>query len=150
MRLILGALLATLALNLSAADGQWIEDFDAAKKLAAKEQRLILLDFTGSDWCQPCKMLHQRYYDTTEFKSFAKQNLVLVLVDFPFNKEQSAKQKAANQKLAKTFKVRGYPTTVVLDQSGKELYQEVGLPDLDLAGVIQRLASLKDGKTKMP
>jgi thioredoxin-related protein len=145
MRLMLGFVLA-IALNLSAADELWTEDFAAAKKLAAKEERLILLDFTGSDWCQPCKMLHQRYYDTKAFKEFAKKNLVLVLVDFPFNKEQSAKQKTANEKLAKSFKVRGYPTTVVLDKSGAELYQEVGLPDLDLAGVIKRLSSLKAGK----
>ena len=139
---LLSALLAVFLPLASFAGEGWTEDFEQAKKLATKEQRLILMDFTGSDWCQPCKLLHKKYYDAEEFKAFANKKLVLVKVDFPLSSEQSKKQKAANEKLSDEFKVQGFPTTIIVDLNGKELFRELGLPEVDLAGYMKRLKAL--------
>ena len=37
----------------------WTRSFEEAKELAAKDGKAILMEFTGSDWCPPCKALHK-------------------------------------------------------------------------------------------
>ena len=78
-----------------------------------------------------------------EFIAFAKENLVLMELDFPNNKPQSAELKAANQKLAQRFKVEGYPTVIVLDANGKELFREVGYGGTPAKAYVAKLAKLK-------
>ena len=125
-RILLPLLLALAAANLRADDENWLTDLDKAKAQAKKENKLVFMDFTGSDWCPPCKQLHSTVLTSKEFTTFAKDNLVLVVVDFPRRKEQSAELKKANQKLQTKFGIEGYPTVVVLDASGKELSKESG------------------------
>src|SRR5690606_26472308 len=120
-KLILSALMAFSVVAASAADGAWLTDFNKAKQQAKQENKAVLLDFTGSDWCPPCKKLAKDVFSTQEFKDFAKGKLVLVEVDFPSQKKLSDEQKQANEKLKEEFKIRAYPTIVVLDSSGKEL-----------------------------
>lgn len=97
----------------------WLTDFEVAKAKARSEDKLLFIDFTGSDWCPPCIMLKKEVFSQPEFADYAAQNLVLLEVDFPRRKEQSAEQKAANQMLAQQFGIEGFPTIVVLDGSGK-------------------------------
>lgn len=91
---------------------------------------MVLLDFTGSDWCGWCKVLKKEVFQTPEFLDYAKKNLVLVEVDFPQRKKQSAELKKANEELQERFKVRYYPTIILLNSAGKVLgelgYQEGG------------------------
>lgn len=110
----------------SAADDQWLTDFEKAKAQAKKENKVVLLDFTGSDWCPPCMKLHKEVFTTKEFQEFAKKNLVLVEVDFPSKKKLSAEQKQSNEKLKEQFDIEGFPTIILLDPSGKKLGQFVG------------------------
>ena len=114
---------ALLITSLSAAD-LWMTDYPAALKKASKENKMVLLDFTGSDWCPWCIKLDQELFSQKAFKDYAEKNLVLVLVDFPRGKkaaEQSESLKKQNQELQTKFKVEGYPTLVLLDAQGKEL-----------------------------
>ena len=127
MKKLILLLAATFAsFTLTAAEGEWLTDLAKAQEKAKAEKKLVLMDFTGSDWCPPCKNLHKTVLTSEEFNKFAKENLVLVELDFPNNKPQSAELKAANKELAKKFEIKGYPTIIVLDAAGKEIFRKVG------------------------
>jgi len=64
----------------------WINNLEDAKKLAKKEQKLILLNFSGSDWCIPCMRLKKEVFDSEAFTKYAANHLVLVNADFPGKK----------------------------------------------------------------
>ena len=90
-KLTLGLLLCWFALQGMAADEPtWLTDFPKAQAQAKKDSKLVLMDFTGSDWCPWCIKLHNEVFTTPEFTEYAKKNLTLVQVDFPHKKEQSA------------------------------------------------------------
>jgi len=116
---MLAAVMALAVFTASA--GEWITDAAKAQEQAKKENKLVLLDFTGSDWCGWCIKLKNEVFDKKEFKEYADKNLVLVEVDFPRKKEQSAEQKKANRELAQKYGIRGYPTIIVLDGAGKQV-----------------------------
>ncbi len=123
-RLVLSALLLA-STSAFAADG-WMTDYKAALELAAKESRPVLLDFTGSDWCGWCIRLDKETFSKPEFQTFAKDNLVLVELDFPNNKPQSAEVKKQNEALQTKFGVQGFPTLVLLNSEGKEIARNPG------------------------
>ena len=143
-KLLLLLTTATLAtFTLAAAEGEWLTDLAKAQEKAKTEKKLVLLDFTGSDWCPPCKNLHKTVLTSEEFNKFAKENLVLVELDFPNNKPQSAELKAANKELAKKFEIKGYPTIIVLDAAGKEIFRKVGYGGTPAKDYVADLAKLK-------
>jgi len=109
-----------------AVSGGWIEDFEAAKALAAAQKRHMLLDFTGSDWCGWCIKMKKDSLDQKAFQEFADKKLVLVEVDFPNGKKQTEAVKKQNDDLQKKYNVEGYPTFVLVDGDGKELGRHVG------------------------
>ena len=119
------ALLFTLSLApaLRAADGSW--QTDPAKALADVKgtKKLVLMDFTGSDWCSWCMKLNKEVFSQPEFQQYAKDNLVLVELDFPRSKPQTSEDKARNEALAQKFRVRGFPTVVVLNSEGRQVGQ---------------------------
>jgi len=116
-----GLMLATS----SAAEG-WKTNYKAALEQAAKEKKMVLLNFTGSDWCGWCIKLVKDTFSQPEFQKFADQKLVLVELDFPNGKPQSAEEKKQNEELSKKFSVEGYPTLVLLDSNGKEVARNGG------------------------
>jgi len=99
----------------------WLTDFEAAKKQAAEQKRPILIDFSGSDWCGWCIKLDKEVFSKDSFKVYAKENLVLVLADFPSAKKLPAEVKAQNEALLEKYGVRGFPTVLLLDAEGNEL-----------------------------
>lgn len=102
-----------------AADG-WLTDYDKAKAAATAQNRHILMDFSGSDWCGWCIKLDKEVFTQKAFKEYAKDNLVLMLVDFPNDKsKQSAEITKQNKKLSDQFGVRGFPTVFILSPDGK-------------------------------
>lgn len=107
--------------RVSAPDSAWLTDFDAARTQARTENKMLLINFTGSDWCPPCLMLHREVFSQPEFAEYAARHLVLLEVDFPRTKELTGAQKAANEKLAERFGIYGFPTIIVLDPSGKKV-----------------------------
>lgn len=126
-KIVLGVLASLMALAANAAThGKWMTDFSAAQKKAKEEKKLVLMDFTGSDWCGWCIKLNKEVFDTKEFEDYAKDNLVMVEVDFPRRKQLSSEQKAANQKLQEKYKAQGFPTIIVLNAEGKEVWKQVG------------------------
>lgn len=104
----------------TAAEG-WLTDFEKAKAQAAEQKRPILVDFSGSDWCGWCIKLDEEVFSKKEFKDFAQDNLVLLLIDFPRKSKLTDAEKESNDKLAKQYGVRGFPTVLLLDAEGKVL-----------------------------
>jgi len=121
----------------------WLTDLPKALGLAKSEHKLVLMDFTGSDWCPPCKALHKTVFSSQDFADYAKTNLVLVLVDFPNAKPQTEELKKANQALSDKFKVEGYPTVIVLDGNGNQLSKELGYEGTTPKEFIANLEKLK-------
>lgn len=101
----------------------WVEDQPKALQQAKDAKKLVLMDFTGSDWCGWCKKLDKEVFSTPEFQEYAKKNLVLVELDFPQQKYVAPQTKKQNAELAKQFKVQGYPTVIVLNGEGKQVGQ---------------------------
>ena len=110
--------------SLSAGD-VWMTDFEAAQAKAAAEQKPLLLDFTGSDWCGWCIKLDKEVFSQNAFKQFAAESLILVELDFPRSQEQSAELKAQNAALAEKYGIRGFPTILILSPEG-ELIEKTG------------------------
>lgn len=143
-KLALGVVAALALIQAAyAAEGNWLTDLDKAQAKAKEEKKLVLMDFTGSDWCPPCKALHSKVLTSKEFVDFANENLILVMVDFPQQKKLPAEQTKANEELAKRFKIEGFPTIVVLDSNGKELSKDVGYSGESAKDFVAKLQKLK-------
>ena len=110
--------LAVLTTSAFAAKEGWLDDLEKAKAQAKAENKKILLDFTGSDWCGWCIKLDKEVFSQTEFKEYAAKKLVLVELDFPRGFELPAATKKQNEALAAKFQVRAYPTVVILSAAG--------------------------------
>jgi thioredoxin-related protein len=126
-RFALSALLALCGMLVtSRAAQQWETNYQAALEQAARENKLLLLDFTGSDWCAWCIKLKKDTFSKPEFQKLAEEKLVLVELDFPRSKAQSDEVKKQNLELAEKFGIEGFPTLVLLDPQGKEVARNVG------------------------
>ena len=121
-------LLTLLTFASASAKPGWLTDFKQAKEEAKAQKRLLLVDFTGSDWCGWCIKLEREIFSKPEFQDYAKQNLVLLEVDFPRGKELSASQRLQNHELAEKYEVQGFPTIIVLDGEGKKIGELGYLP----------------------
>ena len=118
---LLTAALSVISLNFARGEANWFTDFAKAQAAAKAEDKLLLLDFTGSDWCGWCRILRAEVFSRPEFEEYAKKNLVLMTVDFPRAKPLSAEVRKQNQILAQKFEIRGFPTIVILNGDGKQL-----------------------------
>lgn len=110
---------------------QWGTDFDAAQKTAKQEHKLILLNFSGSDWCAPCILTKRDYFESDAFKKMAEKNLVLVNADFPRRKKNQlpAEQVKKNETLAEKYNEKGFfPLTILMDANGKVIKEWQGKP----------------------
>ncbi|HHB51444.1 MAG TPA: thioredoxin family protein [Saprospiraceae bacterium] len=126
--------------NKSSNEHGWINNYEKGLEIAKQENKHVFLFFTGSDWCPPCKKLHHDVLETPEFEQFAKDNLVLVLMDFPRKPENklSAEQTKYNKSMSRKFAVRGFPTAVILDKDGKEINRWVGYRPTDLQSTLDK------------
>ena len=138
-------LFACLALLQAGAEElHWTTDLPKAQAQAKQEHKLVMLDFTGSDWCGWCKKLDKEILSQSQFKDYARENLVLE-VDFPRAKPQNAEVRKQNQELAQQYQVEGFPTIVVLNGDGQKLWQYDGYFPDGLAAFIVQLEKLRKG-----
>lgn len=124
----------TLSFALSYAAEPVTNDLKAAKQQAKIEHKLILLKFSGSDWCVPCINVQKKVIDTEEFQDFASTRLVLMNADFPRQKKNqlSAEDTKKNAELAEQYNKEGiFPKFVLLDENGKVLSQWAGLEKME-------------------
>ena len=88
----------------------WHTDMSKATDISIKENKPMFLFFTGSDWCGWCIRLQKEVFKTPEFIKWAKENVVLVELDFPRKNNQTEEVKMQNAQLQQQLQVRGYPT----------------------------------------
>ena len=121
-------LILTMSASVIMAQNNWNVDYNKAMAKAKVEKKPVLVLFTGSDWCPPCHILESRIFESKKFEDYAKDNLILVMADFPKRKQNqlSIEQQQKNNKLAVKFGIRGFPTVLLLDTNGKVLDKKVG------------------------
>lgn len=120
----------------------WSEDYAASLAKAKAEDKMVLLDFTGSDWCGWCIKIDNEIFSKPAFKSYAKENLELVELDFPRGKSLPAKVKAQNEKLMQEYGIEGFPTIIVLNSKGKKI-GELGYMEGGPEAFVAELKKLK-------
>ena len=98
---------------------EWMTDFAAAKAKAKAENKLILLEFTGSDWCGHCIAMKKDIFDKPEFDAYAKDKFVCLEVDMPHKPKFSEEQFKHNAAICEEYGVRIYPTILVADPTGE-------------------------------
>jgi len=140
------AALVLLAGCLETIAADWQTDYGRALEMAKAQNKRVLLDFTGSDWCPPCIALRKQVFSRPEFRAYADKNLILVEVDYPQRKKQSAELKAQNEKLAAQYGIeeKGFPTIMLLDPAGKVVREFTGYEGEPASEIIAWI----EGKTK--
>ncbi len=129
----------------ASAESDWLTDYKKAQQEAKASNKILLLDFTGSDWCGWCKKFDREVLLQPEFKDFARDNLVIVELDFPRGKPQAPELKKQNRELAQQYEIVGFPTIVVLSADGQKLWRYDGyFPDGPTAFIAQ-LQKLRKG-----
>jgi len=122
-------LIFLLISGFASAGETWVSNFDDAKQIAKKNDKQILLYFSGSDWCRPCILLKKKVFEKEAFKKFTDDNLVLALFDFPArdkNKPEPA-QIAHNEKMAELYNPEGnFPQVVLVKADGKKISEYAG------------------------
>ena len=120
------AAILSLTVAAQAAEG-WIVDFEKAKAQAAKEGKSILMEFTGSDWCPPCKALHKNVLVKDVFKTEMPKSFVLLKLDSPRDKSKQTPEEIEQYKvLSAKYGIQGVPTIFLADAKGRPYYQTVG------------------------
>jgi len=145
--LLLNVLLAFVLLSPAClrAESGWATDYKKAQEEAKSSHRLVLLEFTGSDWCGFCFQLDKAILSQPQFKEYANKNLVLVEIDFPHRKPQTIETKKQNAELAERYQVEGFPTLVVLSGDGKTLWRYDGLYTGGVAAFLAELDKARKG-----
>ena len=130
MKIPLRTLLAIAAFSLSlfpAFAGGWGDNYKVALATAAKENKKILLDFTGTGWCPACVQLEHDVFVKQQFKEFADKNLVLLSVEImPVGKTLSPEVIKQNDALLEKYQIEGFPSLVLLDSHGNEIKRQIG------------------------
>src|SRR6184192_2636799 len=147
-RLILFTIAACFVLHAPAGSGAasgWLDDYHKAQEEAKASHKFILLNFTGSDWCGWCIKFDRDIFSQSPFKDYARNNLVLVELDFPRTKPQSPELRKQNRELAQQYEVVGFPTIVVLSADGQKLWRYDGYFPDGPAAFIAQLQKLRKG-----
>jgi thioredoxin-related protein len=108
---------------------EWLTNFDIAKERARQENKYILLNFSGSDWCAPCIKMKKEVFENETFLSKAETQMVLVRADFPRSKKNqlSPEQIKHNEALAEKYNPEGkFPFTLLLDANGSVIKEWEG------------------------
>ena len=130
MKKIIIALVFVLgAISVQAQELYWETNVNKAIEVSKKTKKPMLLFFTGSDWCGWCIRLQKEVLKTPEFSAWAKQNVVLVELDYPRSKPQTNEIKQQNSQLQQIFSIQGYPTVhfaTVSETKGKINFNSLG------------------------
>ena len=122
----------------------WLGDFNEAKIEAGKSHKLILVVFSGSDWCGPCIRERKEILESDVFENFAPEHLVLVRADFPRQKKNqlSPEQTKLNEALADKYNPEGkFPYTLLIDENGKVVKDWDGYPDESPEQFVNQIAT---------
>ncbi|MBL7768910.1 MAG: thioredoxin family protein [Flavipsychrobacter sp.] len=138
-------LISVLVLVSQVINPVWLLDFSDAQQQAKQEQKQILLNFSGSDWCGPCIRLTKDVFQSPEFEALAAKELILVRADFPRSRKNqlSPEQQKKNDALAERYNSKGsFPLTLLLDANGVVIKTWEGYPENKATGFLNELRTL--------
>ncbi|MDF2553564.1 MAG: thioredoxin family protein [Chryseobacterium sp.] len=143
-------LLLSLTMAMLSIMAQAQNRFENAKKQATESKELILLNFSGSDWCIPCIKLHKNIIETEDFKKLETENIIVYInADFPRNKKNqlSPELKKENTSLADQYNSKGlFPYTLLLNSEGKVLKSWEGLPSENALAFSREIREIKENQ----
>lgn len=133
--------------------GRFTMDLDAAKAYASEKGLPLLLNFTGSDWCGWCKIMDKNVFTKPEWASYAKDNAVMVWIDFPKNKSLvPTKYVSRNTELQSKYAVSGFPTYLLIDAKADSVIGKLGAgrdkTPASFKAEVEGLASMTSAKVK--
>lgn len=147
MKNVLALIVCVTALSFTT----WQQDFNKARQIAKAKHQMILLNFSGSDWCGPCIMMKDKIFSSQVFSEMADSNLVLVNADFPRKKKNQLSKEITDQndELAEQYNPMGkFPYTLLLDENGKVLRSWDGLPVEGAEKFTQSIKNIIDARTQ--
>jgi thioredoxin-related protein len=107
----------------------WFTSYTEAKKKANEENKFIVVNFTGSDWCTWCKELDKKVFSTSEFKEWSEKNAVLLYLDFPQKIKLTEEQINQNQQIAYLYGITGFPTILIINKYGEVMARTGYMPN---------------------
>jgi tetratricopeptide (TPR) repeat protein len=144
---LIALLLCLLIAPMAVADEDWTEDVEAAIKTAADDGKDLLVLYTGSDWCPPCKKLEEEILSQEDFLKEISPDFVLVKLDFPQNIVQTPELVAQNKAWREKFGIDGYPTIVLLDAKQRP-YGITGYEEGGVEGYLGLLEGLRQSRMR--
>ncbi len=126
------------------AESLWLTDYQKAQEQSKVSNKPLFLEFTGSDWCPPCRQLQRQILSAPEFQEYASKNFVLVELDFPRRKIQAPEIVQQNHALARQFGIEVFPTVIILNSNGEKIGELIGFdPSAGPAGYITALEKFR-------
>lgn len=135
-----------ISLPLASDEIDWETNFEMALSKATKSGKSMVVLFTGSDWCASCKRLESDVFEIPAFVEQAKDQFVFLKLTFPRNSYRPKNQSDRSQLLSNQYLIRGFPTVLILDPTGKELAR-TGYQDGDPTAYAQHLLQLAAGNS---
>lgn len=132
--IILLAPLVSFSQNPSEKGLVWYSNLNEANKISQSSKKPIFAFFTGSDWCGWCHRLQREVFAKPEFVEWARNNVVLLELDFPRNKQMPAEIVQQNQSLQQQFQVQGFPTIWMFFASKANANNQISLNPLGSLG----------------
>ena len=117
---MVAALLFVASYAVEAQELVWETNVNKAMEVSSKTKKPLLLFFTGSDWCGWCIRLQKEVLKTPEFAAWAKDNVVLVELDYPRRTPQTPEIKTQNNELQQAFSIQGFPTIYFANGTNKD------------------------------
>lgn len=96
--------------------------FDEAVKLAKEKKKLVFID-CYTTWCGPCKQLANEVFTANVVKNYFDKNFVNLKIDM---------EKGEGVELTKRFKIKGFPTTLLVNGDGEVVYSRVGSASVEV------------------
>ncbi len=125
----------------------WTVSFEDAKKTAATDSRDIFMEFTGSDWCPPCKAFHKNVLVKEEFLTGMPKQFVLLKLDNPRDKSKQTEDEIQQYKdLSLRYRVSGVPTVILADEKGRPYAKMVGYGGDSPAAYVEKVAEKKKSR----
>lgn len=121
MKKFLVCLLTVFTVGLFAQGLQWQQDYDEALRLSKESGKPVFAFFTGSDWCGWCIKLDREILSKRDMVKYLNDNFILFKADFPRSNPPPKEVMAKNRELMAKYGVRGYPTIIITDASGKAM-----------------------------
>src|ERR1041385_3652172 len=80
-------------------------DLHAELSRARTENKLVILEFTGSDWCSSCVLFDRKVASQPAFQDYVKSNFVWLAIDAPEKFKLPPRVEATNEVLRKQFDI---------------------------------------------